>query len=87
MSPLLSSSELLKNGCTMTVSRPRRSRTTSLASPLPPSRGKLSITNGPAGTVEVWRSTSFTYSSTVEGAAESPVIAGSGWLTNPGVSA
>ena len=63
------------------------SRTTSRVSPLPDITGKLSSANGPVGTDETCRKTSFTYSSTVEGAADSPANTGSGWRIKPGVSA
>jgi hypothetical protein len=75
---------LLKNDWVMTVSRPRMSRTTTRASPAPVSAGKLSMLKGPEGTFDVCRSASLTYSSTVLGAADSPVTVGMGWVTKPG---
>ena len=85
--PGANSRPLLKNDWVMTVSRPSWSRTTMRASPLPLKAGRLSIANGPVGTLEVCRNTSLMYSSTVDGAPEMPFSTGIGWLTNPGVSA
>src|SRR6185369_6236574 len=85
LKPLRSKAECEKNGWTMTVSRPNRSRTTSRACPDPDNKAWLSITNGPVGTLEVCLRESLIYSSTVLGALDVPLINGIGCVTNPGV--